>query len=472
MGAKGSGLLMRRRLAAAFWFALAGLSALYYGLDLAQRRPAMAFAREFSIDVRRPLAVARAETAPAADMASFVMVDAALSDALEPLRWTDLTPAEKQAWLAAIGRYDEELEAARRLALEGVAARPGWAYHRLQLGQAVYAADRRAQRPDLWERSERWAIPFALAESAAPGDETIWTFHAGAYLENWGRLPAEQRREAPELLSRAFRDPEFVRRGFLHAWAAFGRDQAVALLPRTAGALKAAREEAARAGDPAGVATLQSMWERAELSERAADIQKLEERWRLGDAAGVRNLARSWPARHPAPDFDTPAERAKAARVLELWPTETTGPWRGDPGGDLVRFFLDGRTASVKPEALARTVSALTDVPETVRARVALAAGDRFRMEEILSRSERAGTFEWTPFFVELSRFELKAGRPEAAEAALSRIAPGARGECAVLLARRDVARARGEAAELQAVAVGLRAARRRGISREDLSAR
>ena len=462
---------MIRRLAAVSCFALAGLSAVNYGLDAARLRPVAAFAREFSLDVRRPASVATAAVQPAADLAAFVLVDAVLSDALQPVRWSDLTFAEKQTWLAAISRLDDELEAARRLMVEAVAARPGWAYHRSMLGQVVYVSDRRAIRPDLYERPERWAVPLAAAESAAPGDDVIWTFHAGAYLENWDRLSAERRREVPALLRRAFRDPEFVKRGFLHAGAALGRDEAVALLPRTADSLRAAREEVARAGDAAGVAALFRLWEDAERSERAADLAKLEERWRLGDRVAVRNLARGWPGRHPVRDFDRPDERMQAARVLELWPTETAGPWRGDPGGDLVRFFLDGRTASVKPEALARAVSSLTNVPETVRARVALLAGDRYRVEEILGRSETAGSLEWTTFFVELARTELKAGRIDASEAALKRIAPSARGECEVLLARRDVARARRDGAEEQAAAAGLRAARRGTIAKEDWSA-
>ena len=462
---------MFRLFAAAFCFALAGLSAVNYRLDVVGRRGAASFAREFSLDVRRPAAVATANVSPAADLASYAVVDAALSDALGTVRWTDLTAAEKQAWLSAIARFDDELEGARRLMVDAVAARPGWAYHRLMLGQVVYTADRRAIRPDLYERPERWAVPMSCAASAAPGDDVIWTLPAGAVLENWGRLSAERRREAPDLLVRAFRDPEFVKRGFLHAAAALGRDEAVALLPRRADALKAAREELARAGDAAGVTTLYTLWEDAERSERAADLAKLEERWRLGDSAQVRNLARSWVGRHPPRDFDLPGERAQPARVLELWPTETSGPWRGDPGGDLVRFFLDGRMASVKPEALARTLSSLTNVPETVRARVALAAADRYRMEEILARSETVGSLEWTTFFVELSRFELKAGRPGAAEAALKRIAPSARGECDVLLARRHVARARGDVTEEQSAAAGLRAARRGTIAKDDWSA-
>ncbi len=462
---------MNRYFAAAFCFALAGLSAVNYERDVAGRRPAESFAREFSIDLRHPAAVATADVSPAADLTAPAVVDAALSDALDRVPWSRLTAAERQEWLAAIARLDDELGAARRLMLDAVAARPGWAYHRMMLGQVVYVADRRAVRPDLYERPERWAIPLECAESAAPAADGIWTFHAGTYLENWDRLSPERRRQMPELLERAFLDPDFVKRWFLQSSAALGRDEAIALLPRTPEALSAARGELGRTGDAAGVAALFSLWEEAERSGRAEDLAKLEERRQRGDLVATRVLVRSWAARHAARDFDLPRERGQAARVLELWPTETAGPWRGDPGADLVRFFLDGRTASVKGEALVRAVSSFTNVPETVRARVALLAGDRYGFEEILARSETVGSLEWTTFFVELARSELKAGRLQEAEAALKRIAPSARGECEVLLARRDVAHARGDGAEEQAAAAGLREARRGTIAKEDWSA-
>jgi hypothetical protein len=462
---------MNRYFAAALCFALAGLSAVNYGLDVAGRRAAESFAREFSLDVRRPAWVATAEVSPAADLASLAVVDAALADALGPIRWSGLTAEEKQTWLEAIARLDDELEAARRLMVDAVAARPGWAYHRMMLGEVVYVADARAIRPDLHERPERWSLPLEYAESAAPAADGIWAFHAGANLEIWDRLSAERRGEAPELLKRAFLDPGFVKRGFLQSLAALGRDEAVALLPRAAEPLRAAREEMGRTGDAVGVAALFRLWEAAERSERAEDLAKIEERWRRGDFVAVRSLVKSWAGRHAVRDFDLPSEKSEAARVLELWPTETSGPWRGDPGGDLVRFFLDGRTASVKPEALSRALSSLTNVPDTVRARVALLAGDRFGFEEVLRRSEGAGSLEWTTFFAELSRYELKAGRLEEAAAALKRIAPAARGECEVLLARREVGRARHDGAEEQAAAAGLREAKRGPIAPGDWSA-
>ena len=62
-----------------------------------------------------------------------------------------------------------------------------------------------------------------------------------------------------------------------------------------------------------------------------------------------------------------------------------------------------------------------------------------------MRESKTVGSLEWTTFFVELARAELAAGRTEAAAEALGRIAPPARGECAVLLARRAYAEAAGD---------------------------
>jgi hypothetical protein len=451
---------MTRLLLTLLSFALAALSVVNYARDQAARRPGEGFARTYTLDVRRARYVDSARLEPKADLSALVLANAALEDALGTIPWREMSPAERERWVAALSRLNEELAGARALALEAVAARPGWPFHRLLLGQLVYAADRRALSLDLYARPERWMTPLREAASAAPGVDLGWTFLGGAMLESWGFLPQAAQREGAQVLRRAFLDPSFVSRAFCAASDVFGRAKAMELLPDATGSIRAAREALAGIGDVASVATLEERWERLEMAAREADLKKLEERARLGDENGLRAGCHAWVATHPLLDFDTPKGRKQAARVLELWPGDVARPWRAAGRGELVRFFLDGRAADAPADAVGRAVGALVGVPEVARARAALMAGDRYALSRVLHDTQTLGTFEWTPLFVELSRMELRAGRLAEAVEAVGQVAPGAREECEVLLVRRDVARAEQNKKELDAVAAGLRKAR------------
>jgi hypothetical protein len=440
-----------RSLLAAACLLLGIASIAQYLQDLRLRAPAERFGREFLIDLRWPWA-ASMRLEPAGDLESDVVVQSALQEAPGSLRLEELSPSLRQAWIKSMSRRDEELRSARDLMLDAIAVRPGWAYHRLLLGQAVNSAAKRPGNGDLAGKPELWAKPMRQAARAAPGLDAIWVALGEGYLENWPGLPPTMRAEVPAVLRRAFLDKDFVSRHLLSATAALGRTEAMSLLPENAHLLDAAAQALSREGDIQGAALLMARMDKAEKEERAQDLRSIEKRYRLGDVDGLRTACLAWTSEHPVGDFDDRVARAQAARVLELWPSDRTGSWRSDARADLVRFFLNGRESDVKGETLARSLDPLSGVPEAVLARVKLLMGDLEDAEELASRSGDVDALEWTPYFVELARFELKRGRSKEARSALERVAPGAEEECDVLQTRRDVARAMGDGAELEAV--------------------
>lgn len=431
---------------------LAVLSVANYKRDLTARGPAQRFVRQFSLDRRRPFYAETVRLAPAGDLALGAAADAALADALGSVQWTELDPSLQETWLESIGHIDEELRVARDLVCDAVSARPGWAYHRFLLGALDYAAKSRSHDPDLVARPELWQTPLDLAATAAPGDDTIPNFLGAAYLENWLELEPGARGRARPVFQRAFWDSEFVSRGFLSAVAALGRDASLALLPEARRPLRAALAAFSRSGDVEGAAILLPRMERAERRERLSDLRKIEERYRFGDLAGLRESCLAWVVAYPVRDHDQPEGRAQTARVLEVWPHDTIGPWRSDLRADLVRFFLNGRERDVQGEAVARAVTALSGVPDPVRARAKLLAGELSGAQTLVRNSETIGSFEWTPFFLALAQYELKQKRVSEARRALEKLAPAARDECDALLVRRRVAQALGSAVEVDAI--------------------
>ena len=138
----------RPHLRAVFWLALAGAAALHYGYDRAGRRNALAFAREWGFDVRQAQAyVEQVGLEPSADMAAGLMADAAVTDEVGHVRWSDLDEAERSAWMDALARREEMLEAAHALALSAVAANPGLAFHAWRAGQLAYLLERGEEEP-------------------------------------------------------------------------------------------------------------------------------------------------------------------------------------------------------------------------------------------------------------------------------------------------------------------------------------
>jgi hypothetical protein len=280
----------------------------------------------------------------------------------------------------------------------------------------------------------------------------IWETLASDCLDSWSHLSPAFRTESPAIFRRAFLDPDFVTQSLVPVSQVLGRDETIRLLPEAPKTLETAAKEMARAGDIDAAALLTARRETAERQQRAIDLRRIEQRAAFRDEEGLERACALWVWNHPLGEFDDPSGRSQSARVLELWPNDRLGSWRGDARAQLVRYFLAGREADVPPRALARALEPLSGVPPTVAARVKLLRGDVEGANEISQESAAEGALEWTPYYLTLSRFELSQGKPALARSALARVAPGAREECEVLIARREVARALDDQRETQAV--------------------
>ena len=409
------------------------------------------FAQRFSIDVRRPEALETARVSATFDLAITPLAMAVLADAVGSKSLAGLSASEQRVWIAAVTQLGDELTAGSELLLSAIVRRPGWAYHRLLLGELIYISDRRSGAFN--DAPARWTKPLRAAARAASGADAIWGFVGSAYLEAWDRMPPDARRDAKEILGRALLEPGFVSRSYPAVWAAMGPGPATRMIPESSACLATARDLLGRLGEVAAAARMQERWQAAEKRERARDLMRCEERAAFEDARGLLAACRTFASAHRPWQLDDAEGRRETARVVELWPAFGAGTWRSDPRAELVRFFLDGRTSDVDGPALAQLAADLSGVPDPVRAHLALLAHDRYGFEKLLRASETLGALEWTGFLTELCRAEIESNRIMEAEQAFSRIARAAREECGVLLVRRDLARATGLPREVEKMA-------------------
>lgn len=374
----------------------------------------------------------------------------------------------RRLWAESVAQIGDELEGSRELVLEAVRRRPGRAQLRYLIGELQYALDARSgHRGD----PKKWIVPFQLAAAAAPDLEPIHASLGAAYVQEWARLSTEERRAAPEAWRRAFHDPEFVKRSLLPAAALVGAENALALVPDRAEPLRAAYDTLNGAGDLSRAIALRPRLDRALRVQREEELRHIASRREGGDLEGARSACQEWLRQSPAYEFDDRAGRAQAARLLELWPNDTGGSWRTDPRGDLVRFFLERRERDVSPEALVRATDVLTAVPDTVRARVRLLAGDYPGAEEIRQKASTPTSYEWVPYLIEVARAKLAGGDPGGARAVLKTLSASALEGCDALLIRRDVAIALGDTEEATEVEDRLRATWRDSLPPEAWSA-
>jgi hypothetical protein len=444
------------RLIASLAIVLAIASVFRYDRDVRDRVPAQRFLADFDVAARRPADAATLALVPAADLGANVVADIALSDAVGTVRLADASPDLRARWLRAVEHVDDELLAARNLTLDALADRPGWPAHWTMLGELVYASQRREPRAPKTAEARLWQEPLRIGLSYFPGDDGVATFASTAYLETWPELSPDMRARAAAGFGRALLDPSFSARTFPVLIEATGAEEAITLLPSEPGTLRAAFDSFAQAGDVSRAASVYHRWESAEWEARQAGLREIEDRARLNDVEKLRSLALDWMAHHPATDFDTPAGRAQVMRVLHLTVNDRIGTWQSDPRSGVVRFFLNRRIVPDRRgargleiasggAAIATAVNSLTGVPEPIRARARLLGGDIEGARSMFERSDSAGSFEWTPFLLDLAEFRLMQGSAEDARAALEGLAPAARSECDVLIVRRKIARLGGE---------------------------
>ena len=372
----------------------------------------------------------------------------------------DLAADETVQALVKTGALSGDLRRrARDLMLDAVRLRPGWARHRYLLGLCDESgAHSRARRVLL------------LSAQAAPGLDASWIAAAQETLDTWPELAPAERAAAPDLFRRALANTDFAASEFRSVVEVVGRSPAMALLPDNADVLKTSAGVLAENGDVPGSATLLFRAEKAERHEREEGLARLE-RWRaLNDMDRLRSECPAYFDQHPFGEFDDPAGHRQLARLLAVWPDDRLGHWPEDRRVRLVRFFLDGRASDVPAGTLVHTVDSMDRVPDAIRARVYLLAGNRREAEALAGGGDRTSAAEWEPFYLELGRQDLDAGRFAEARAALARLSPASRNRCDALLLGRALARATHDLSAEAAAEELL--AEQRSIPREDWASR
>ena len=439
---------------------LLGLASLaHFEHESRLRAAAARFAQEFAVVAGSP-DVARAMTLqPAGDLACDVVVEAALRDPAPGAGGTG--KSETRAAGAA------ELRAARELMLDAMAERPGWPYHRLYLARTVLSTAGEAAKAEATSRSELSVRLFARAAAEAPGLDASWVGWGRAILQEWPEISPALRAKASPVLRRAFLSADFVSTSLPAAVRSVGRTAALSLLPDNPYLLRVAIQTLSRDGDLDAASLLTVRRDEVERRKRAADLLHIERCHQRRDVDALQAACDEWLSKHPAGDFDDALGRSQNARVLELWPEDDGGSWRDDPRAILVRFFLDGREAAVPGRVLLRSLDPLSDVPDLILARAKLLAGDRDGAEELARGTAAGEAANWTSYYNDLARFDLAHGNLREARNTLEQMTPESRARCDVLLTRRDVARALGDAAEVETANQILSAMRMRSHSAE-----
>jgi hypothetical protein len=407
--------------------------------DATSRVPATQFVQAYTIDIRRPEVAQSLRYAPSGSTAADLVADATLRDVLLPANLSELSAEKRAVWTASVSQYDAQMSRAAELMLDAIRSEPGWPYHQSLLGQLVFARGSESLSPALVAQHTRWSVPMRIAASTSVHDSARWQALALAYLQTWPALATAHRPFATAAFSRAFEDPAFVRVTFEPAVNIVGIEAAMAALPAVPAVLSTAFEDLVRSKRLREAWQVYQRWDAAEWRERERDLIKIERYADRGDVDQTRNGCMRWAAEHSVWQYDSPAARRQAARILGLWPRGADGHWLRDSRGELVRYFLAGRTASIEGTVLANVVDDLEGVPTPVQAQVRVLASDIGGAEQIARSSETAGTLAWKPYATELTRHWLRRGDRARARDALGVMPAAARDECEPELLRAAV---------------------------------
>jgi len=418
-----------------------------YAQDRRFRRSAERLARLALRDRDLAAELRAVDLEPSGDLAAAMVAGAVVVERPEPDRGI-AAPSVGNRIASLPG---EVLAATEALILDALSSRPGWAGHRYLLGLLDF--ERARQMGD--RRLEPWSEVMRLAAIAEPGSDAAWIALGRADLDSWEGLQGPDRAGTIAILRRCLLNEGFVSSRYGQVIATLGKTRAIGLLPEDPHVLQAAASVLIETGEVDGTSEVLARAERAERSERAADLQRIESSSFLRSRTSLRMKCQLWFDRHAYRDFDDTGAREELARLLARWPDDVYGAWKNDSRAMLVRFLLDGREASVSGQTLLKTLNSLTGVPDAVRARAMVLAGNIAGAQ----RLERGGVLDpldWTPYFLELSRRQFAAGRASEASRTLDRLWPGEREDCDALLIRRQLGRKLEDHAEVAAVQNGL----------------
>jgi hypothetical protein len=341
------------------------------------------------------------------------------------------------------------LELAAELARDALAERPAAWQAPMLLGAATYLAWSEARDPRLFTQAAAWDRPLTLARSLAPGNDEPDRFVVTAYLELWAALSPEKRKTARRLLESAFRDELTFARLVGHWLTVAGsRDEAFGAIPPEPFAWRYLESVYAQRRDWEGYQLAHERFEAALHGDLEAKLAEAGARRAGGDLGGARALYLEAVAQAPPAERYLPVLRTALAQA----PPGPTSAGQAAPFSTWLDWTLDlcliDRCPLPRP-LMARLTGLAGDGLPDHRAAFAALAGDRLPDAEVLERrSARLWHEDWGPYLIAKARELTRRGQVADAEAALAHVHRSWQQHPSYWLARRDLAAAKGRAAD------------------------
>lgn len=380
-----------RALAVAAALALAGLAAWRFAAERGEREALIRTLSPALTEPRRTAAAHRVRSEPDPPAARALAARALLAETLSHL------PARGSAERF---RQLPRLDLARSLAARVLAEQPASWSGATALGAATYLAWSLARDGRLLTSPGAWEDPLTRATELGPGQREPARFLSMAYLEVWGVLGADKRRDVERLLAAGFEDPGTFNR-LIEPWltVAGDLDTALALVPPRPSAWDELRRLFAARRDWPAYRRVTAGWERVLRADVGARIDEGAARLAAGDPVAARALLLT-AARQLPPDGRFADLFTRALRQLPAGPV----------GGEAAAVFaawldfalplcVDG-SCPLPPEVIGRLAGAAFDLDPPRAALAALAAGDLPRAERYERRADGLFQEAWAPYLV------------------------------------------------------------------------
>lgn len=344
---------------------------------------------------------------------------AVVAQMIDPTGLATLEPREAALEMAALSHA---LPIAQRLALEAVRERPvvwqGWMLD----GASIYLLRSQRGDPRLFTEDQQWRRPLERSMALAPAEDEPARVLAGALIETWSAIPLSERPYSLAVVSRAFVDPNTLRR-LWPSWLAVTDSRRTALGPLsdTTDTWRVVEQYARRTSDWDLLTIARRRWWQATCREGAEAAEETVSRVRGGELASARAAVITWLQRS-VPD------RSLAAPVEQLLtacppgsPTVTTDrafrPW--------LEWATDAYLFGERPLSRAvvgRLLAGCVDLPESEAATAEVVAGDLASAEALARRHDDLNTERWAPYHLALARGLLENGERDAARSELRSI--------------------------------------------------
>ncbi len=345
------------------------------------------------------------------------------------------------------------LAVAREMALEVLGQQPNSWQALMFVGAATYlewslTSDRR-----LYTSAAEWEQPLLEALEQARGQPEPRRFLTAAYLETWAALSAAKKARARELARAMFReDPDsFDRLGPVWLEVAGDLEDSLEAIPDLPGPWHALQRHFAQTRDWDSFCMAHGRHIDALRRKLTEDLEEAEQRLRLGDLAGGRQVCLSVV-------FNSPRDGTFAdlvSRALELYPPGLQGRSTKDTLSEWLRWALELNAFGIdpfNPRVIRRLTDSIGELDAPSGALAALIAGDTYHVNRYKKLADYAQRKEWAPFLIAETRWLIERQTREDLEAAaraLGDVHRSAESSATYWLARRQLARANGDFSDL-----------------------